>query len=170
MGNASNFLMGMFHNIHNYFTNNRITNLEKDLEEVREEFFKLTEKKYQLEQRNQRLNETLALNFSKAFDDFRQFKNGIRLQKPCERDEVTEEMKLLWRLKQSHDDEIAIIKKDIKALDKEINVNKKELKKWTDYKETGRSDLDKLINHLKQEIVSMGNNYEIIIGKWCLFE
>ena len=139
--------------------------MEKELEEVREEFFRLTEKKYQLEQRNQRLSDTLTMNFSKAFDDFRQFKDNVRLQKPCEREEVVSEMKSLWELKKRQEEEVAEDKSAIKVVDREIHGAKKELKKWTDYKESGREYLETHIKLLKQEIVSMGSNCEIITGK-----
>jgi len=134
---------------------------------VREEFFRLTEKKYQLDQRNQRLSDTLTMNFSKAFDDFRQFKDSLRLQKPCEREEVVTEMKTLWDMKNRQEEEITADKSAIKVVDREIHAAKKELKKWTDYKETGREYLDTHIRLLKEEMVSMGSNCEVITGK-CL--
>ena len=142
----------------------RITIAEKELDIVREEFFKETEKKHNLEQRNERLRETKEFNFHKAFDDYRQFKDGIRMQRPCEREEVVDEMKSLWNLKKDQSDDISVIKKDIRKLDKEISHSKKELKKWTDYQATGRSNLDTHIKLLQEEIVSMKANYEIISG------
>ncbi len=74
-------------------------------------------------------------------------------------------MKCLWDLKKGEEDEILSDKKAIKVVDREIHAAKKELKKWTDYKETGREYLDTHIKLLKQEIVSMGSNCEIITGK-----
>lgn len=89
------------------------------------------------------------------------------MQRPCEREEVVNEMKTLWNLKKEQSDDISVIKRDIKKLDKEISHSKKELKRWTDYKATGRSNLETHITLLHEEIVSMKANYEIISG-WLL--
>lgn len=141
---------------------NRITIEEKELEAARDEFFKLTERKYQLEERNQRLKDSRDINFKKAMDDLRQYKDGARMQTPCERDEVIVMMKTLWLLKQEHEDEIVKLKKEIKVLDKEIHVQKKELKKWTDYRDQGRSKMEAHIQLLKEEITSMNDNFEVV--------
>lgn len=141
---------------------NRITIEEKELEAAREEFFKLTERKSQLEERNQRLKDSRDINFKKAMDDLRQCKLGARMQPPCERDEVIVMMKTLWLLKQEHEDEIVKIKKEIKVFDKDIHLQKRELKKWTDYRDQGRAKMEAHIQLLKEEITSMKDNFEVV--------
>ena len=51
------------------------------------------------------------------------------------------------------------------AVDKEVSMNKKDLKKWTDYKESGNVKLDTQIKLLKQEIVAMDHHFELITGQ-----
>ena len=65
-------------------------------------------------QRNERLSETKEFNFSKAYDEFRQYKENTKSQKVCDKDEVIAEMKSLWVLRQKQDEEIAIMKKEIR--------------------------------------------------------
>ena len=141
---------------------NRITIQEKELDAARAEFFMLTDKKFQLEERNHRLKDSRETNFQKAMDDLRQYKDGVRMQAPVERDQVISEMKTLWLLKQTHEEELAKLKKETKSLDKDIHINKKELKKWTDYREQGRSKMEAHIRLLNEEIVSMHENFEVI--------
>jgi hypothetical protein len=56
------------------------------------------------------------------------------------------------------------IRKEIKLVEKEISKSKKELKKWTEFKSTGQKQMDTEIKLLKQELIYMTENYELVAG------
>lgn len=144
----------------------KIANKEKDLEEIKKQLEETIEKNKTLKERNLRLGEAKKANFDKALYDYRYYIENYRNnQEKCDKDEVISEMKQIWALKQTHEGELTLIRKEIRKVEKEISNAKKELKKWTDFKQSGSSRLDTEIKLLKQEIIHMTENYEIVAGK-----
>ena len=85
----------------------KISNKEKDLDEIKKLLEETIEKNKTLKERNHRLAESKETNFSKALSDYRKYIDSYtKNQHICDRDEVISEMKQIWLLKQNHETEL----------------------------------------------------------------
>lgn len=78
------------------------------MEEIRKQLEETIEKNKALKERNVRLIDGKETNFSKALTDYRSYMENMKKnQKICEREEVIDEMKALWSLKQSQEADLS---------------------------------------------------------------
>jgi hypothetical protein len=118
-----------------------------------------------LTDRLSRLRETKNNQLKKTCDDYRLYNKTKNEEKFVTDDDVIDELKLMWQIKKQNDIEIQSIKKDIKQCEKEILSVRKDVKYWKEFKMNGQHHLDTQIKLLKQELIDMKQNFEIISAK-----
>jgi hypothetical protein len=108
--------------VFSFLFNERIEVQKKELEELTREQSRLHELKKNLKQRNERLSQTRETYFKRTLDQYKNDTNDFRSKRECNKDDVLNELKNLWRFKSQQEKEILSI--DFSSLNRSLSYKK----------------------------------------------